>query len=96
MEIADNNCSEFIVKQFMEIWRNSDRNKPIENVKSSGFCRKTNAACRAFSVIYIYLIWKYEVMSKKNMLLDISVYGMGLPYPASTYKLREKDEIFVR
>jgi hypothetical protein len=46
----------------------------MENVKSSGFVEKNNAACRAFSeiYIYIYIIWKYEVLSKKNMLLDIS------------------------
>jgi hypothetical protein len=46
----------------------------MKNVKSSGFCRQINAACHAFSEIYIYFIWKYEILSKKNMLLDIYVY----------------------
>ena len=83
----------------MEIWRNSDRNKRIENVKRSGFCRKINAACHAFSEIYIYLIWKYEVLSKKNTAVGYIcifsiIYGVDLPYPASTYKLCEKDETF--
>jgi hypothetical protein len=65
------------------------------------FVEKINAACRALSEICIYFIWKYEVLSKKNMLLDISVYFQSfmeffLPYPASTYKLCEKEEIFVQ
>ena len=38
------------------------------------FVEEIHAACNAFSEIYIYFIWKYEVLSKKNMLLDISVY----------------------
>ena len=77
----------------MEIWQNSDRNKRIENVKRSGFCRKINAACRASSEIYLYLIWKYEVLIKKNTaVVYICIYGVDQPYPASTYKLYEKDE----
>ena len=81
----------------MEIWRNSDRNKRIENVKRSVFCRKSNAACHAYSEIFIYLIWKYEVLSKKNtavgyICIFLIIYGVDLRYPASTYKLCEKDE----
>jgi hypothetical protein len=38
------------------------------------FVEKINAACGAFSEIYKYFIWKYVVLSKKNTLLDISVY----------------------
>jgi hypothetical protein len=50
------NCSEFIVKQFMEIWRNSDRNKRMENVKSSGFSRKKFMPLAVHLVRFIY-IW---------------------------------------
>jgi hypothetical protein len=35
------------------------------------FVEEIHAACNAFSEIYIYFIWKYDVLSKKNMLLDI-------------------------
>jgi hypothetical protein len=76
--------------------RNSDRNKRMENVKSSGFVeKKINAAFCAFSEIYIWSFEQKEYVDGYICIFSI-IYGMGLPYPASTYKLCEKGKIFVQ
>jgi hypothetical protein len=73
----------------------------MENVKSSGFCRKKIMPLAVHLVRFMYISSGNISFEQKEYVVGYIcifsiIYGMCLPYPASMYNLCEKEEYFVQ